>query len=165
MGEAFRRWVFPKSTRLLAHSRGISIACRTVHLTAFGILLGGHVFAVNPQALLPYLSLTILSGVGLIALEMYAIGLYWLFLGTGIIVLVKLAILLLIPFFWEVRVILLVLVVGPASVGSHMPGRYRNYSLLHRRVIGSADPLGDVRRLLQAAPADDYMARYRGDVC
>jgi len=59
-----------------------------------------------------------------------------------------LAILLLIPFFWEVRVILLLLVVGIASVGSHMPGRYRNYSLLHRRLIGSGDALRATQLLL-----------------
>ena len=91
--------------------------------------------------MLLYLCLTILSGVGLIALEVYAVGLYWLVLGKGIMVLLKLALLLLIPFFWEARVVLLVLVVGIASVGSHMPARYRHYSLLERRVIEPGTPL------------------------
>ncbi|MBI3326439.1 MAG: hypothetical protein HYZ81_07040, partial [Nitrospinae bacterium] len=112
IGEALRRWVFPGQAKLLPHSRGISIAFRTLHLASFGILLGGHVFAVAPETLLPYLALTILSGVALIALEVYALGLYWFFLGKGIMVLGKLAILLMIPFFWEVRVILLLLVVA-----------------------------------------------------
>lgn len=134
MAEVLRRWAFPEQTRVFAHARGVSIALRTVHLGAFGILLGGHVFAVDPESLLPYLSLTVLSGLGLMALEIYAVGLYWLCLGKGIMVLVKLAMLLLIPVFWEVRVVLLLLVVGIASVGSHMPARYRNYSLRQHRI-------------------------------
>ena len=100
MSEACRRWVFPRYTRTAPHSRGISIAFRTVHLATFGILLGGHVFAVTPETLLPYLALAILSGLGLMALELYAVGLYWLFLGKGLMVIVKLAVLLMIPFFW-----------------------------------------------------------------
>jgi len=119
----------------------MSIAFRTLHLAAFGILLGGHAFELDTDRLLLYLWLTILSGLGLIALEVYAVGLYWLVLGKGIMVLLKLALLLLIPFFWEARVVLLVLVVGIASVGSHMPARYRHYSLLERRVIEPGTPL------------------------
>jgi hypothetical protein len=119
----------------------MSIALRTVHLAAFGMLLGGHAFGVEAERLLASLYLTIGSGLGLMALEIYAVGLYWLLLGKGIMVLVKLALLLLIPFFWEVRVALLLLVVGIASVGSHMPARYRHYSLLHRRVIEPGESL------------------------
>jgi len=113
----------------------MSIAFRTLHLAAFGILLGGHAFELHTDRLLLYLWLTILSGLGLIALEVYAVGLYWLVLGKGIMVLVKLALVLLIPFFWEARMVLLLLVVVIASVGSHMPAGYRHYSVLHRRVI------------------------------
>jgi len=138
------RWFLPEQMRFVPGTRAISIALRTLHLAAFGILLGGHAFGVEAEKLLPYLYLTILSGLGLIALEVYAAGLYWLFLGKGIMVLVKLAILLVIPFFWEARVVLLLLVVGIASVGSHMPSRYRHYSVLHRRVVGPEESLGRV---------------------
>jgi len=135
MRESFQRWFFPEQMRFLPGARALSIALRTLHLVAFGVLLGGHTFAVDPEKLLLSLYLTILSGLGLIALEVYAVGLYWLVLGKGIMVLLKLALLLLIAFFWEARVVLLVLVVGIASVGSHMPSRYRHYSILHRGVI------------------------------
>ncbi len=135
MGESILSWFFPEKMRFLPGARAVSIAFRTLHLAAFGILLGGHAFGVEAEKLLPSLYLTILSGLGLMALEIYAVGLYWLFLGKGIMVLVKLALLLLIPFLWEARVFLLLLVVGIASVGSHMPSRYRHYSLLHRRAI------------------------------
>ena len=142
MIEGGRRWFLPERMRFLPRSRAMSIALRAVHLAAFGILLGGHTFGVEAERLLVSLYLTILSGLGLMALEIYAVGLYWLILGKGIMVLVKLGLLLLIPFFWEARVALLLLVVGIASVGSHMPARYRHYSLFHRGVIEPGQSLG-----------------------
>lgn len=141
MIETLRHWFFPEQMRFLPGSRAWSIAFRTLHLAAFGIFLGGHAFGADAEELLASLWLTILSGVGLIALEVYAGGLYWVFLGKGITVLIKLGILLAIPFYWESRVPLLLLVVGIASVGSHMPSRFRHYSVLHRRVIAPGEPL------------------------
>jgi hypothetical protein len=141
MVETLRCWFFPERMRFLPGTRAMSIALRTVHLAVFGMLLGGHGFGLEAERLLPYLWLTVVSGVGLIALEVYAVGLYWLVLGKGIMVLLKLALLLLIPFFWEARVPLLLLVVVIASVGSHMPARYRHYSIVHRRVIEPGEAL------------------------
>ncbi len=115
--------------------RGISIVLRTVHLASFGILLGGHVFAVDANRLISTFYLTLASGIALMALEVYVNGLQWFFLGKGLSVLLKLAILLAVPLFWGYRVLLLLLVVVVASVGSHMPARYRHYSFLHGRVL------------------------------
>lgn len=122
-------------------TRSIAIALRTLHLASFGILLGGHAFAIESNQLLPALYLTIASGIGLMAIEVYVIGLYWFFLGKGVMVFLKLALLLAIPYFWEHRVLLLLLVVTIASVGSHMPARYRHYSFLHRRVVQAGESL------------------------
>jgi len=151
MSKVFRNRFFPEKARRLPGSRAWSITFRTLHLAAFGVLLGGHAFAVEADKLLPYLYLTILSGIGLIALEMYAVGLYWLFLGKGLMVLAKLGILLAVPFFWEQRLALLLVVVVVASVGSHMPARFRHYSVLHRRVIGPEESLHHV--ILSRRPA------------
>ena len=121
-------------------TRAPSIALRTLHLASFSILLGGHVFGVEADRPLPALYFTIGSGIGLIALEIYAIGPYWLFLGKGMAVLAKLAVLLAVPYMWGYRVPMLLLVVVLASVGSHMPGRYRHYSFLHGRVVHGNSP-------------------------
>lgn len=128
-------------TRPQSGTRSLSIALRTLHLASFGILLGGHAFAIEADRLLPALYLTIASGAGLIALEVYIIGLYWLFLGKGVMVLIKLAVLFAVPLLWEYRVSLLLLVVVIASIGSHMPARYRHYSFLHRRVVQAGESL------------------------
>jgi hypothetical protein len=71
MRGAFRRWAFPAQPRPLPHGRRPSIALRSIDLAAFGILLGGHALGVEPALLRPYLSVTVLSGVGLLALEAY----------------------------------------------------------------------------------------------
>src|SRR3972149_11702800 len=123
MREVFRNRFFPEKARHLPGSRAWSITFRTLHLAAFGVLLGGHAFAVETDKLLPYLYLTILSGIGLIALEMYAVGLYWLFLRKGLMVLGELGLLLALPFFWEQRLALLLVVVVVASGGGHLPAR------------------------------------------
>jgi hypothetical protein len=47
----------------------------------------------------------------------------------------KILLMCLIPWIWEYRVTILMLIVVIASVGSHMPGRFRYYSVLHRRVL------------------------------
>lgn len=112
---------------------------RTLHLMAFGALLGGHVFGVEPQRLLPALGLTVATGASLVALELYQ-SLQWLVLVKGLVVLAKLGLLASVLFFWEARVPLLLAVVALASVGAHMPARFRNYSVLHRRVLGSETP-------------------------
>ena len=73
----------------------------------------------------------------------------WLFTGKGVMVLGKLLLLLMIPLFWEHRVALLLATVAVASVGSHMPSRFRHYSFLTRPRVEPAEPLRtDARRRL-----------------
>lgn len=130
----FPPWLAPDPPRRVPHARAWNVALRTLHLMAFGILLGGHFWGIPAEALYPALWITIASGAALMALELYK-SLHWLFLGKGLFVLGKLLLLLLVPFLWEGRVPLLLLVVALSSVGAHMPARYRHYSILHRRVV------------------------------
>lgn len=102
---------------------------RTVHLVGFSLLLGGHAFAVAPGRLGAALALTVASGAGLVAIELHR-TMHWLVLGKGLVTLAKLGLLGLVPVFWDVRVPLLLAVTVLASVGAHMPARYRNHSVL-----------------------------------
>lgn len=124
--------LLPDPPRAIPRHRVLGIALRTAHLIAFGTLLGGHVFAVDPPRLVPFLIATITTGGGLMALEL-ASTCAWLFTGAGLAVLVKLALLLAVLAFWEQRVTFLVLVVVVASVGAHMPSRFRHRSFLPGR--------------------------------
>jgi hypothetical protein len=120
--------------------RAISIALRTAHLASFGTLLGGHVFDVDHSRLLPFLFATVITGAALIALEL-ASTCAWLFMGKGVTVLLKLLVLAMVPLFWEHRISVLLVVVVIASIGSHMPSRFRHYSLLPIRSAEPREPL------------------------
>ena len=121
--------------------RWLNIALRTAHIGAMGILLGGHAFNVDPERLMLALWLTIGTGVGLIALESGA-KLLWLHQGRGIMVIVKLALICFVPLFWDYRLPILLTVVVVGSVGSHMSGRFRYYSVYYREVVQDANGPG-----------------------
>ena len=121
--------------------RWLNIALRTAHIGAMGILLGGHAFNVDPERLMLALWLTIGTGVGLIALESGA-KLLWLHQGRGIMVIVKLALICCVPLFWDYRLPILLTVVVVGSVGSHMSGRFRYYSVYYREVLQDANGPG-----------------------
>ncbi len=127
--------LFPATPRRIPGERGINIALRTAHLMTSGLLLGGHAFDVAPHRLILVLYLTIASGVGLAFLELYS-SCRWIYLGKGVMVSLKIALLIAAGVWWKQRVMFLLLVVLVGSVGSHMPARFRYYSLLHGRVIG-----------------------------
>lgn len=126
--------LFPDPPRDLPHARAISIMFRTVHIAAIGILLGGHVFEVAEDRLLVWLYLSLISGAGLIGIEVYS-SCKWIYQAKGVMVLVKMMLTASVLAFWEQRVWLLLAVLIIGSVGSHMPGRFRYYSFVHRRVI------------------------------
>ncbi len=99
-----------------------------------GILLGGHAFDVPTHRLILLLYLTIASGAGLILLELYC-SCRWIYLGKGVVVILKIALVIAAGVWWEQRLVFLLLVVLIGSVGSHMPARFRYYSFLHGRTI------------------------------
>jgi hypothetical protein len=129
-----REWLSPESSRHWPGSRAWNIGFRTAHLLCTGVLLGGHAFDVPAERLYVSLWGAIGTGIGLIVLEAYP-GARWLYQGQGLMVLAKLALLSLVPFLWTHRFELLIGVVILASVGSHMPARFRYYSVIHRRVL------------------------------
>lgn len=114
--------------------RAVNIALRTAHIAAMGILLGGHAFDVAPDRLRLALGLTIGTGVLLLAVEAGP-RLLWFHQGRGVMTLMKLALLCTIPAFWDYRLPILLAVIVLGSVGSHMPARFRYYSVFYREII------------------------------
>lgn len=129
-----RRLLLPDPPRHLPHARPLNVAARTVHIAAVGVLVGGHVFGVSADRLEPWLWGAIASGASLMAIEMYP-SIDWLAQLAGVFVLAKLALLLIVPLAWDRRVPILFVVLAIASVGSHMKGHYRHYSLLYRKNV------------------------------
>jgi hypothetical protein len=138
MGSALAAILFPATPRHIPCERGVNMALRTAHLMTSGILLGGHVFDVSAHRLIWFLYLTIASGLGLVLIELYS-SCRWVYLGKGVMVSLKVALLIAAAVWWEQRVVFLLLVVLIGSIGSHMPARLRYYSFIHGRVI--SDPV------------------------
>jgi hypothetical protein len=118
----------------LSASRAWNIALRTAHIGATGILLGGHFFEVPAGRLLPLLYMAILTGVALGIAEVYP---NWrgVFEVRSLVIASKLLLLCLVPLLWNCRVAILMIVVGMASAGSHMPRRFRHYSVLEHQNV------------------------------
>lgn len=124
----------PAERRRLRNGRAVNIALRTAHIGVTGVLCGGHVFGISPELLKIWLCAAIATG-GLLAVVEAFPHVRWLAEGRGLFVLTKLALLCLIPVLWECRVLILAVVVVLASVGSHMPARFRDYSVWHGRMV------------------------------
>ncbi len=119
----------------LPHARAWNITARTAHIAVIAVLVGGHAYDAPSADLRPILWLAIATGAALIFLEAFSVRLKWLVQGRGLMVLAKLALLVLIPWLWSVRVPILLATIVLASVGSHMPARFRYYSVVDRRVL------------------------------
>lgn len=122
----------------LSASRAWNIAFRTAHIAVTGALFGGHVFHIAAERLRTCLYLGILTGIALFIVELYP---EWrrLFEVRTAMIATKLCLLCLIPWLWSYRVPILIAVIVIASVGSHMPRRYRYYSLVNRRPVTMAE--------------------------
>lgn len=124
-----------KTVRLrIPYARAWNIAVRTAHIAVTSILVGGHAFDVPKPQLMVWLHLTIITGLLLAVIEAFPRW-CWFYQGRGLFVLTKILLLALIPWAWDQRVLILLVVIVIASVGSHMPARFRYYSVIHRRVL------------------------------
>lgn len=135
------RRLAPEPARSVPLERGWNIVLRTVHLIGISVVLGGYYWGVDSLRLRPALALAVLSGLGLAGLEIYK-TLHWIFLGKGLFVLAKLGLLSALPFAGGAAVSLLLAAVVLASVGAHMPARYRHYSVRLGRPLRSAPKPG-----------------------
>ena len=115
--------------------RAIRTLLRTFHLAAFAALYGGHIYGVEAGRLEPALIATLTTGGVFLAFEVWRAPV-WLIQLRGVLTFVKIALVAAVGVFWEARIVLLSLALALGAVSSHMPGRFRYYSVLHRRVVG-----------------------------
>ena len=110
------------------------VALRTAHLMAMALVLGGLAQGTDLARLKAALALTILSGVLLLLLDL-AQGSTALHHGSGVAVLLKLALLGLGGLFPGERLGWYLAATAVASIGAHMPGNWRHFSFLEWKVI------------------------------
>ena len=114
--------------------RVVRIAARTLHIVTMALVLGGMAYAVPATALEVPFVLAILSGMLLLGMELWKSP-SCLHQGSGVAILLKLALLLLGQWFPAARIECYLAATIIASIGAHMPKAWRHWSLLHRRVI------------------------------
>ena len=118
--------------------RPIRIGLRTAHLLAFACLYGGCVYAAPGTDLRGAVAATLGTGFALLGLDLVRQPIT-LVQVRGLASLIKLGLLLgtAIPGPPALLPLTVAAVIG--AVSSHMPGRYRYFSLLHGRVVGSEE--------------------------
>ena len=117
------RPIFPRSLRWY------NIGARTLHLAVIGVLFGGCILAVPYNRLGLWHWLTIISGIALMSLE-WAHDSRWWHRGKGLLIWLHIGLCLLIHVLPALTIPLLWLILISGCVGSHMPRRYRHWSIL-----------------------------------
>lgn len=131
-------WLFPVRPRHFPWARPTQLVLRSVHIAAMAMVVGALPFGADFQALRGPILLTLASGVLLFAIDL-ARDAAILVQGSGVAVLLKLGLLGLgvlqpahrLPWYLAATLV--------ASVGSHMPGRWRHFSFLTGKVVRFED--------------------------
>jgi hypothetical protein len=110
-------------------SRAAQVALRSVHIAAMGLVLGGIWLGGGYERLRGAILLTIASGLLLAVIDL-AKGPAFLLQGSGVALLLKLALLGLGCWFAGVRLQWYLAATVVASIGSHMPGAWRQFSFI-----------------------------------
>jgi hypothetical protein len=113
---------------LLANMRWFNIGARTLHIGLAAVLFGGFVLAVPFVRLETYHWLAIVSGIVLMALE-WRHDYRWWHRGKGLLVWLHTGLCLLIHLLPQFTIPLLWLILISGCIGSHMPRRYRHWSI------------------------------------
>ncbi|WP_306598149.1 hypothetical protein [Geothrix sp. 21YS21S-2] len=118
----------------LPWARPFQVGLRTAHIMAMGLVLGGVALGAGHGRLKASIAATVVSGVLLFALDL-AKGTTVIYQGSGVAVLLKLALLGLGNLVPQQRLGWYLAATAVASIGSHMPGNWRHFSLIHGKVI------------------------------
>jgi hypothetical protein len=121
--------LFPRRHRNIPGKRWINIVLRTLHLIGTAGIGAVYLLGVTAPGWLIYLLLTILSGLAMIAVEVWSEWI-WLVQVRGVAILAKLALLVAMALFPRAAALLFMLVIVISALASHAPARLRHYPLL-----------------------------------
>lgn len=114
------------------------IILRTIHLIGMAFLVGGVAQGLPMAELRHAYWTTVGSGLLFVAAELFSTFI-WLFQLKGWAVIIKMGLLagaMLVP---DRALAFLITAIVIGGISSHMSGRYRYYSLIHRRVMKERD--------------------------
>ena len=115
--------------------RWINISLRSLHLTGLLGVAAPILFSVDHDQALPWIVLTVLSGLGLLTISIVSNRVFLIQL-RGNVILLKLILLSLIPFYEQYALALLICVTLLSGFIAHAPGNIRYYSIIHGKRIG-----------------------------
>ena len=110
------------------------ISLRTAHLITMALLVGGVAGGAAPLELVFAFWGTVATGMAYVALELFNTGV-WLFQLKGLAVMVKALLLAAAAAAPDSALAWLIAAIVIGGISSHMPGRFRYYSLWHGRQI------------------------------
>jgi hypothetical protein len=115
-----------------AWTRFLDIVLRTIHVLVISVFFGGTVFKVPAHQLLPFRTLSIITGVALIVSEL-SHHRRWPSQGRGLMVYIHVGLFGLASFRPDLAIpfLLAALVIG--MTGSHMPKKLRYWEFIHGR--------------------------------
>lgn len=122
-----------KKTRS-GHLKIVDMVLRAGHIVAMSVLFGGAFWQVPFSRLMLWHNLTIATGVCLVAVALYK-SRHWPYQLSGVAAEVHIALLAVIHLRRDLMVPVLIPVLLIGVVGSHMPGKVRHWSVIHRRRI------------------------------
>lgn len=125
-------------TRTISWMRTLRMTVRSAHVIAAAAYFGGHVYGVPPEQIVPAFVAVLGTGVAFVVLEV-ARAPVWMVQVRGVAALLKVGLMLWAQAWTPLAIPLLTVALVVGVVVSHMPGRYRYYSLAHRRVVGHQD--------------------------
>ena len=127
-------FLFPSPKRSFTGQRWVRISLRTAHLLSMAFLFGGTAQGYAPLEQPVALWATLVTGLAYIAVELFDSGV-WLIQLKGLAVIVKVLLLGGAVAAPDSALALMVAAIVIGGISSHMPGRFRYYSIWHGRVI------------------------------
>lgn len=125
--------VFPDADRTFPGQRWVNIMLRTTHLVGITGVGGGFLYHSPQENWMPYLGLTVVSGVMMMGLSIWVSGM-WLLQLRGVAVIVKL---LFLGFAMirglEASIIIIVIIIS--GVIAHAPGKVRYHKVFRGPVF------------------------------
>lgn len=131
----------PSDPRRFPGQRSVKILLRSAHVLLSAGLFGAYLFGVDGAARGPWLAGAIASGLLLLCLDLYETGAF-LLQARGLIVLVKLAVLFVLPWFRPYEAWVLGVVMVGSVLSSHAPSKFRYFLIAGRGRIRGAETKG-----------------------
>ena len=130
MPVSLHRHLFPQTMRSVPQRRLWLNLLRALHILSVGIVIGGLYFSVDVAQLHGWISAMVLSGLGMLLIDLYA-SCFMLFEVRGVSMVIKLLMVLCLPLLeHDAQLLMLMTLLVLSALASHSRRRLRHHCLL-----------------------------------